>query len=87
MLKDFEGALGFALLSPDVKITIPVNSGQLSANARVTLKDIKTPTCYVNGGPKDIAFVNVSIACHHQLNCYSCRELPTTNPGPLQPQL
>jgi dienelactone hydrolase len=53
-------ALSISYHNDLVKLTFLVNSGVLNPRARAWLKELKHPVAYFNGGPKDIAYKNVS---------------------------
>jgi dipeptidyl aminopeptidase/acylaminoacyl peptidase len=53
-------ALSISYHNDQVKLTFLVNSGALNPNSRAWLKELKYPVAYFNGGPKDIAYKNVS---------------------------
>jgi hypothetical protein len=57
-------ALSISYKNDNIKLTFLVNSGVLSASARPWLKELKYPVGYFNGGPKDIAYQNVSLLKH-----------------------
>jgi dienelactone hydrolase len=56
-------ALSAAYHNDNVKLTFVVNSGVLNPTARPLLNEFKYPIAWFNGGPKDIAFKNVSKKC------------------------
>jgi hypothetical protein len=53
-------ALSVSYHNDMVKLTILVNSGTMNPGARQWLEELKYPVGIFNGGPKDIAFKNVS---------------------------
>jgi dienelactone hydrolase len=46
-----------------VKLIVPFNSGVIDTRKKPFLKEIKAPVVLVTGGPKDVAYLNVSEDC------------------------
>jgi hypothetical protein len=47
---------------PRVKLIMPINSGVIDPRKKFMLKEIKAPVVLISGGPKDVAYTNVSNA-------------------------
>jgi hypothetical protein len=52
-----------------VKLIVPFNSGVIDPSKKYLLAEIKAPVVLVSGGPKDIAYANVSHGHILDLEC------------------